>query len=313
MSTISSEERLAQKTPEATFLHILQEEFHFAPRVARELLTTAQDVLHGAGNRVTVRPGQIRLIVASLKAPFGPPLAATDKAEVTLTVDAGSEDAVVRQTQGGESLRQGRILRLTAEALEQGGVLTHEDLAKALGVDARTIRRDVQSLKAEGHVVPTRGMVKGVGRGQTHKVQIIALWLDREGYDKIERWVHHSAQAIKRYISLFLRVVTLHRQATAVAEIAFVTGASQRLVQDYLDIYEAALTLPHRRAKLEEELARVGGHTPLAVDEKKGGRRNEPGESVCQHRKTHFCQRPAASAGERVRVVGGPAYLRAVG
>ncbi|MCR4406628.1 MAG: DUF1670 domain-containing protein [Anaerolineae bacterium] len=140
----------------------------------------------------------------------------------------------MKRREKAEGLRRGRILRLTEEALEQGGVLTQEDLARVLKVDARTIRRDMSILQAEGHLVHTRGAVKGVGRGQTHKVRVIELWLDREGYDKIVRWLHHSAQAIKRYVSTFLRVVVLHRQGRSVEEIAFLTQSSVRLVKDYL-------------------------------------------------------------------------------
>jgi DNA-binding Lrp family transcriptional regulator len=257
VSTVTMQERLAVKTPEAAFLYILQKEFNFSSRVSHELLNTAQEMLVGGASAAAVRPGQVRLVVASLKAPFGPPLAETDKVEVTLTVDAGAEDAEVKGREGLEGLRQGRILRLTEEALEQGGLLTQEDLARVLGVDRRTVVRDVKVLKAAGHLVQTRGAVKGVGRGQTHKVRIIELWLDREGYEKISRWMHHSPQAIKRYVSIFLRVVLLHRQGTPVKEIAFLTQASGRLVKDYLAVYQAALAEPHRREKLEEELARV--------------------------------------------------------
>lgn len=257
MSKSTTQDRLAAKTPEATFLHVLKKEFNFSLRVSREVLSTAKEMLVGGASSSAVRPGQVRLVVSSLKAPFGPSLAEADKVEVTLTVDAGAKDTEVKAQQGAEGLRQGQILRLTEEALEQGGVLSQEDLARALSVAARTIRRDVRVLKAEGHLVQTRGMVKGVGRGQTHKVRVIELWLDREGYDKIGRWVHHSPQAIKRYVSTFLRVVVLHRQGTPEEEIAFLTQSSVRLVKEYLALYEAAMGVPHRREKLEEELARV--------------------------------------------------------
>ncbi len=60
-------------------------------------------------------------------------------------------------------------------------------------------------------------------------------------------------------MSAFLRIVVLYRQGTPVEEIAFLTRTSERLVQDYLAIYEAALEVPHRREKLEEELVRVSG------------------------------------------------------
>jgi len=268
MSQATAEERRLIKTPETAFLHVLHQEFNFSKRVSQELLAVAQEMLRGDPAASAIRPGQIRLVVASLKAPFGPPLSETDKVEVTLTVDAGAEDAAVKRDEGSEALRRGRILRLLEEALEQGGVLTQEDLARALGVVRRTVVRDVRVLKEEGHLVHTRGQVKGVGRGQTHKVRIIELWLDREGYDKIAKWVHHSPQSIKRYVSTFLRIVILHRQETPLEEIAFLTRSSVRLVRDYLKVYEAALKVPHRSEKLEEELARVSSWQ--ASGQKKG-------------------------------------------
>jgi DNA-binding Lrp family transcriptional regulator len=262
--------RLASKTPEAAFLYVLQEEFNFSQRVSQEILATAQEMLVGGLPTMTLRPGQVRLVVAALDTPFGPPIAETDKIEVTLTVDAGAEDVEVLANNGREGLRQGRILRLTSEALEQGGVLTQEDLARVLGVDRRTILRDVQALQAEGHLVHTRGRLKGVGRGQSHKIKIIELWLDREGYDQISRSVHHSLQSIKRYISTFQRIVVLHREEMPVTEIAFLTRSSPRLVADYLALYEAALAVPHRREKLEEELLRVISRQKPEVEVKGG-------------------------------------------
>jgi hypothetical protein len=277
----TTQDRLAIKTPEASFLHVLQHEFNFSLRVSQELLSTVQEILIGSRPATAVRPGQIRLVVAGLRAPFGPPLAETEKVEVTLTVDDWAEDAKVKEREGTERLRQGRILRLTEEALEQGGVLTQEDLGQALGVSRRTIARAVKALRAEGHLVQTRGAIKGVGRCQSHKVRIIELWLDRQGYDKIARWMHHSPQAIKRYVSTFLRIVLLHRQGTGVSEIAFLTQSSERLVKDYLGVYEAALTVPHRKEKLEEELARVttwqrGGIAVQEVGEGGGKKRRVP-------------------------------------
>lgn len=272
MSQAKVQARLASKTPEAAFFHVLQEEFSFSKRVSEALLATAKEMLLGGLPAEAVRPGQIRMVVARLAAPFGPSLAETDKIEVTLTVDAGPEDAEVLAREGREGLRRGRILRITAEALEQGGVLTQEDLARALAVDGRTIRRDVQALQEEGHLVHTRGRVKGVGRGQTHKVRIIELWLDRASYDKISKWVHHSMPSIQRYISTFQRIVVLYQEEMAVEQIAFLTRSSVRLVEDYLALYEAALTVPHRREKLEEEVARVTRQSAVSAEEKGGAR-----------------------------------------
>jgi len=41
MSNVTTQDRLATKTPEAAFLHVLQKEFNFSSRVSHELLSAA--------------------------------------------------------------------------------------------------------------------------------------------------------------------------------------------------------------------------------------------------------------------------------
>jgi ribonuclease BN (tRNA processing enzyme) len=107
-----------------------------------------------------IQRGQMRVVVARLDAPFGVALADTDKIEVKLTVDAGTEDTEAKVQDGVTGLRRKRIVRLLTEAREQGGVLTQDELARVLHVNARTIGRDLQVLKGEGHQVYTRGQMK---------------------------------------------------------------------------------------------------------------------------------------------------------
>jgi hypothetical protein len=132
MSGITPEERLALKTPEASFLHVLQSEFNLSPRETQEVVNIAREMLGLDCPSDQARPGQVRLVVASLKAPFGPPLSETDRVEVTLTVDGGPEGAEVKAGQGREGLRRGRMLWVLDEALEQGSVLAEEDVARVL-------------------------------------------------------------------------------------------------------------------------------------------------------------------------------------
>jgi len=65
MSKATTQDRLAVKTPESAFVHVLQEEFDFSLRVSRELLSTAKEMLVGGVPSAAVRPGQVRLVVAS--------------------------------------------------------------------------------------------------------------------------------------------------------------------------------------------------------------------------------------------------------
>jgi len=73
--------------------------------------------------------------------------------EVTWTVSA-PEDEVIR---GKVARRRHRLLRLLREAAEQGAAPTVQHLARALDASARTIKRDIAVLRAEGHSVSTRG------------------------------------------------------------------------------------------------------------------------------------------------------------
>jgi hypothetical protein len=50
---------------------------------------------------------------------------------------------------------------------------------------------------------------------------------------------------------------------------AFLVGASEKLVRDYLVLYERVQGQPHQAAKLAEEIERVRGLNPAA---EKGGR-----------------------------------------
>ncbi len=130
--------------------------------------------------------------------------------------------------------------------------------AKALGVSARTIRADIAALTAAGYCVPTRGKLHGVGRGQTHKVLIVELYLKRHTYTEIARRTHHSVYAIKRYIQVFGRVMLLTRRGLSVPEIAHAVGISEHLTQEYLSLYQR-YDVPEYQDRLTEIVQMLSG------------------------------------------------------
>lgn len=77
---------------------------------------------------------------------------------VTLTLDDGIEDLEVLKRQGYKALRQKRVLRLTYETYEQGGLLTQKDLTCLLQVSSRTICNDIAELTADVNTIHTRGL-----------------------------------------------------------------------------------------------------------------------------------------------------------
>jgi biotin operon repressor len=247
-------ERLQIKTPEQRFLSVLENDFHKPPRVAQALLEEAQACLLGSAQHI--RPGQMCIILARRDAGHGRGLAEIPTTEVIWTVDAGLEDHEVLKQHGRPALRQAQILRLANEALDQGAVATQEDLAHALRVSVRTVKRDCAQLQAQGFEIPTRGNVQGIGRGQTHKAQIVGRWLRGETYDQIALHTRHSPSSIRRYVQTFARVVHLHRRGLANHQIAMLLGIGSLLVAEYLAIYRENDS-PACRQRLEAQLTRL--------------------------------------------------------
>jgi hypothetical protein len=251
-------QRHQAKTAEQRFLQTLQKDFHYAPKIAESILAEAQDCFQG--NSLNLRSGQMRMLLVKRKSASGRVLKDTPKVEVTWTVDGGLEDLAVVQKSGIAGLRKVRIQRLLDEALEQGALATQEDLARALQTSVRTIKRDFAELHGQGLYLPSRGYLLGIGRGQTHKAQIVRRWLHGETYDQLSQNTHHCVGSVQRYIRAFVQVVRLHQQGLSPAQIGLLLQIGEVLVQDYLNVYQHNAE-PDCRARLAEQLTRLCGET----------------------------------------------------
>jgi len=249
--------RMKAKTAEQRFMNILEKDFKQAPRVAEAILSDAQACLQGS--REELKPGQMRVILADRQAGHGQKIKQTPMVEVIWTID-GPEDYEVLQQYGREAMRRHRIQRLLDEAVAQGGAASQEDLARVLAVSVRTIKRDCAYLAEQGIYLPTRGNLRGIGRGQTHKALIVGRWLDGETYDQIARQTHHSLSSVQRYVQAFVRVMQLHRQGLSAVEIALLLQIGQPLVRDYLAIYQQHDS-PFAQQRLAEQLQRLNQRT----------------------------------------------------
>ncbi len=101
----------------------------------------------------SVEPTLLTVRLARKRVPTGRPLTDSDRTAVHWTItspeDDGWKDPVER--------RRGRLRRLLQEADGQDAAPTVDDLAQALDVSVRTIRRDLASLRANGFRASTRG------------------------------------------------------------------------------------------------------------------------------------------------------------
>jgi hypothetical protein len=202
-------------------------------------------------DNVELRQGQIDYICVHAEEGAGKSLEAMRKVHVVLTRDLGS-DHEVEERWGESAKRRVQILRMTEEAYDQEGLLTQEDLGRILGVSSRTIRRDVDTLMRQRVKLYLRGLQQDIGKGISHKVWIVGLYLEQKTYSEIERITGHTVGSIKIYLGDFSRVlIAKTRGITTAREIGFYIGRTERLVNEYLALIKAAQANAQQRERLE--------------------------------------------------------------
>jgi hypothetical protein len=256
MEENGKERRTMAKTPAAQLQQKLESDFSIPRRIAEAIVSEAEACLQEQNEKLV--SGQSWVLLASREAGHGQALSETELKRVRWTLDNGADDAMSRTGQGRVGLRRVRIQRLLDEAVEQGALATQEDLAKALAVDLRTIKRDCQALEAAKVWLPLRGNIRHIGRGQTHKAQIIGRWLAGETYDQLTRSTHHHVTCITRYVQTFVRIVALHQEGLPEQQIAHLSQCGLLLVQEYLKLYQE-YDAPLYRERLNEQLQRLQG------------------------------------------------------
>lgn len=257
-------ERLQAKSPEEAIIEQISRDFNLAPFMARtqfEQMRQYFEEYFGLQRDV----GQMTVLAASAENPPGRPVAECKRVPINLTMDSADDLEAFRQ--GVAALRRSKIQRLTQEAQEQEALLTQEDLARLLCTSRSTIKRDIAYLRAQGVDVPTRGQIKDIGRGVSHKVQIVQDWLAGYTFTQIKQRRWHSIDSIERYCSDFRRVVHLRVKELSVADIRISTGLSERLIGEYLDLFAAA---GPENEHLQRLLAEPDPATEIPAEIKKG-------------------------------------------
>jgi biotin operon repressor len=165
-------------------------------------------------------------------------------------------------------VRQRRLMRIASEAKDQSGLLSQEDLSELLMCDVRTVRRDVQALKKNGIVIPTRGTIKDIGPGVTHREIAVRLWIEGKEPVAIKDHINHHIKSVESYLEKFKRVVYLRRKEFNDFEIALTLGISRKAVLVYSDLYNQYKNKKLFKMRLEE-IELVGSEYYNAQDEKK--------------------------------------------
>ncbi len=244
MEPIHAADRLATKNPQEAIITEIQRDFNLTRIFARAHFEqmeryfrehTALDLTHG----------QIAYEAVAAEEPAGKPLRDCRRIMLRLTLVEPEELEILR-SRGLAAVRQARLLRMANEAHTQGALLTVEDLAFLTTCSVATVKRDLAALRQAEVMVPTRGNVKDIGPGVSHKTQIVQLYLRGYQFTEIQQRTRHSAGSVKRYLRDFSHVIDLHLQGLPLEEMRMVTGCSERLIGEYIGLYKATLRdYPH--------------------------------------------------------------------
>jgi len=238
------------KSSEGEFIFELLHEYELSPKESESLLECAKRCLIRDN---VLKEGEIEVSVISIEEHSGKMVENMRKVRVRLTIDNGLEDLEVLKNSGRVSLRRVRIQRISQEGMEQDGILSQEDLSKYLSCDVRTIKRDIRFIKQSGIEVITRGVLHNIGRGQTHKVKIVGLYLEGKTFSEIRLRTKHSTGAIKRYIQDFQKVLmSIHHGIKDTNSISNVTGLSITLVNQYIDLIKQSSKESHKKSMMKE-------------------------------------------------------------
>jgi len=146
---------------------------------------------------------QIIFYAVSADEPAGKPVKDCKLIPVRLTLYSHS-DKKIKQRFGVYNLREHLSVRVARETYSQGALLSQTDLADILIIDKSTIKRIVRKLKRSGASITTRGEIKDIGPGASHKARIIELLLKRYQPTEVSIKIGHSLSSITRYFENFI-------------------------------------------------------------------------------------------------------------
>lgn len=267
-------DRLNAKNLDHQFVERISHGLNCSPFEASAVLDTVYEVFRDYfDSRDNLKPGQIRLSVISVEANNGKRLSEAKQVSVTLTLVDDKEDLEVRKKEGVVGLRRHRIQRVCQEALDQGGLLTVEDLAyRIFNCGQRTICRDLDHFTRKNVVIPLRSTIKDIGRTLSHRVLIIKQWAKGKEYSEVSRDTCHSVKAVQNYVDKFKRAIALYHEGYNAAKISFLLRISSELIEQYIDLYHQLDFIAHRRQELESFLKKA--HLQRAI----GNARDSGGE-----------------------------------
>jgi len=165
--------RLQSKSIKNSIVNKIASDFNLTPILAEAYFNQIKNYFIEHAD-INLSSGQIHYLAIDDREPAGKPVTLCKKISVALTIHNAMKTSLFTKKKV-LPVCEDRLLRITKEAIEQGTLLSYEDIAFLLTTSIVTIKRDVAQLRRGGLTIPSRGWRHDMGRGTTHKSQILEL------------------------------------------------------------------------------------------------------------------------------------------
>jgi hypothetical protein len=229
--------RLKSKDARSAIIQKLATDFNLTPIIAEAFFQQFCQYFQQHAN-VSLSSGEVSYEAVAADEPASKHIRLARKVTVRLKLIDFNSDLEALASFGLAGLRRHRIARLTRLTYDQGALLSYEDLAMLLTTSPATVKRDIYFLRRQGMFIITRGMKHDMGPGLSHKTIIIDLYFKGYTFSEIEQKTNHSESSIKRYLADFMQIATLYRQQFSLHQIRLIAQKSERLVREYLQLYD---------------------------------------------------------------------------
>jgi biotin operon repressor len=230
--------RLEPKTAQEAIIGRIAEDLRLSPFLARAYYQQMAEYFRLYAS-LDLHDNQLAYCAVAAQEPPGKKIAECQRVAVRLTLHAPADFDSTGAT-AISAMRRRRLQRLCDEALDQGGLLSQEDLALLLTTSESTIKRDLRALRADGICVPTRGQQRDIGPGVSHKVQTVLGYLRGEDFTALSRRLCHGKDSMERYLKAFRQVALMTREGLSPEFIRKASRLSLPLIAQYQALYEQA-------------------------------------------------------------------------
>jgi len=191
-------------------------------------------------NETTFSTGRLKIsrVVKSGKA--GQTSASPPVESCVVTFWEPEGDLKIRKAHGVAGLRRHKLLRITAEALQQSFPLSQDIVSfDILGCGLRTLQRDVAHFGAAGVFVPfQRVSLTDRKRRYTYPVAAAKLYLEGRSQQEIAAILYQTLEVVEGFIRDFAKVARLAISGISSTHMGTVTQVSEVLIEEYLLLFK---------------------------------------------------------------------------